>query len=97
MNKEMYNHVLNIIVYANWIIVVLIFAYLFTMPLKIPSGIGAILEYYLKFSFVPPLISIILAGAVNRDLKGFNLTASVIFLVLYVLVFMFSKFMSMQA
>jgi len=97
VNTELNNKNLNIIGYANWIIVILIFVYLFTMPSKIPHGIGIVLEYYLKLSLFPPLISIFWAVVVKKDLKSFNLIANVIFLILYVLVFIFSSFMSMQA
>ena len=96
MDKVTYIKSFNIIGYANWQNVILIFAYITTMRQKIPYIIGTILGYYLKFSFVPPLITT-LAVIINKDLKSFNLTSNGIFLILYVLIFFFAKYMIMHA
>lgn len=88
------NKIINYIGYANWIAVILIVLLMLNLPSTISNRMGFII-YYLIFSFVPPLICIILA-AINRDLKGLNFI-NVLYLLIYILAFITGKHLILHA
>ena len=93
-SQKISNKIINYIGYANWIIVILIVILMLNMPNEIMNKIGFIV-YYLIFSFIPPLICIILAF-INRDLKGLNFI-NVVFLLIYFLAFLCGRYLLLSA
>lgn|GEM_PF-2736401 len=79
---------------ANWIMVAVIFTLFFTNPKGLPSyALASVLGYYLFYSFVPALVSIVLTFKVSKGYKLVNIAINIIFLWLYIIAYMFSKHM----
>lgn len=79
---------------TNWIIVIVILFLFSINPNVTPKSLYSIEEfmgYYLKYSFIPALVSIVLTKKVNEGYKSINKGINLVFLSLYTLIFLFAR------
>ena len=89
---------------ANWIIVVIILAALFTgiaiYPKGTPeewNGMIGIIAFYLQYSFVPALVSLVLTIVAKKGDRTVNFAINFLFLFLFTIVYLFVRHMIRSA
>ena len=87
-----------IIGYGNWIVVVIMISTMYINiainPKVTPRGmyaVGELISFYLKYSFLPALISLALTSMADKGKKVVNFAINILFLILYILINLFIK------
>lgn len=94
MKKEINYRILIIVSCMNWVITAVVIMLAFLNPKEMPYEIGEFMGSYISYSFVPSLLCLILAIKVPKDRRAVIIVLNIVFLVLYTLVFLFSRYMS---
>ena len=86
MKKIGFSSVILAIGCANWIIVIIfsIISIISIILVTLVSTTSPILYYYLIYSYIPTLISLVLTIKVKKEYRTINLTMNIIFLLLYI-------------
>lgn len=96
MKKINYSKIPFLIGIINWMVVIVLVVYaIFVDYKKIPHVAYRLLTFYLNFSFIPAIISLIFSKQMAKDLSQINIFQNIAYLILYTLVFLFFRYAQM--
>ncbi|NLD48104.1 MAG: hypothetical protein GX660_13080 [Clostridiaceae bacterium] len=94
MEKKVVSNLIIMLGCLNWVIAITIITMILLLTTKaIPYALGAVMGYYIAYSYIPALASGILTIKVKQEHKAFNLIINIVFLLLYTLAYLFSWYM----